>query len=216
MSKIIAYKSPHTGELFEHKKDYDRHLRRIYRDNAWERKMQTMIDEREARWAAFRETISDISQLPQAIIDNQDLFWETAAKQTTDFDICKRAGIYPKLVKFTEFALTYSDSVSNSHSCPKDGVTNWGGYVKDAPRGYPGWHGRISWIVEWPNKYHGHYPGGQLFKGSGIHTGTGGYGGKPGEDLMAHGYGAELFLSDWKGLEKSLFIQALKERRHAR
>lgn len=38
----------------------------------------------------------------------------------------------------------YSDSVSNSHDCPLNGVTNWR-VENDKPRGYPGFKGRI-WI----------------------------------------------------------------------
>ena len=41
--------------------------------------------------------------------------------------------------------LRYNNSVSNSHSAPKNGKTNWGGRHKDVPRGYPGFEGRV-WI----------------------------------------------------------------------
>ena len=36
-------------------------------------------------------------------------------------------------------------SVSNTHDCPIDGVTNWGGRDQNRPFGYPGWEGRV-WI----------------------------------------------------------------------
>jgi hypothetical protein len=41
--------------------------------------------------------------------------------------------------------LTFSESVSNSHNCPINGITNWH-RNKDLPLGYPGWYGR--WTFE--------------------------------------------------------------------
>lgn len=38
----------------------------------------------------------------------------------------------------------HQDLVSNTHSFPLDGVSNWHGH-KDKPRGYPGWTGRV-WL----------------------------------------------------------------------
>ena len=95
------------------------------------------------------------------IIANQDLFWaEAAAGDKHDWSIIgkTRKGVacpVPRLLEFTKFDLRWSDEVSNSHSCPVGGVENWGGRVKmpdgtDAPRGYPGWTGRVDWIVAGP------------------------------------------------------------------
>lgn len=39
--------------------------------------------------------------------------------------------------------VSYSD-VSNSHGCPINGVTNWGGRLENQPRSYPGWSGNIK------------------------------------------------------------------------
>ena len=41
--------------------------------------------------------------------------------------------------------MRYSSCVSNSHSHPHNGVRNWGGQKEGAPRGYPGFDGRV-WI----------------------------------------------------------------------
>jgi hypothetical protein len=51
-----------------------------------------------------------------------------------------------KLCKVVGFAwnLTFGD-VSNSHSCPMNGVTNWCNRDKSCPSNYPGWNGRV-WI----------------------------------------------------------------------
>lgn len=39
--------------------------------------------------------------------------------------------------------LKYADSVSNSHSSPVTGVSNWGGRIEGARRGYSGMEGRV-------------------------------------------------------------------------
>ena len=65
--------------------------------------------------------------------------------------------------------INYSDSISNSHSCPIKGRTNFSrknGIVK----GYPGWAGRI-WIVYKKSR---NVP--IRLNESRIHMGTGGYG----------------------------------------
>jgi hypothetical protein len=219
MPKVMVYKCPHTGRLFEKKNEYDRHLRSLSRDRSYERKEAEKRAALAERWRQFRESITDVAQLPNAIIEHQDLFWYTASLNASfmgDFEVCRKTGIWPKLVEFTEFRLQYSDSVSNSHSCPVDGVTNWGGRVEGAPRGYPGWSGRADWISEWPHKLGGHYPSGQLLKGSRIHTGTGGGGGsimRKNTECQSHGYHIELFLTDWEGLAKTKFVEKLKARK---
>jgi len=110
----------------------------------------------------------------------------------------------------------WNDSVSNSHSCPVGGVTCWSSHeAKDGrPRGYPGWQGRVEWIVAWPKEWDGHYLGGDLFsKGTfrtgrqRAHTGTGGGGGmrfseKHGCYVMSHGYDFRIFAADWPGMAR--------------
>jgi hypothetical protein len=160
--------------------------------------------------------------LPERIIECQDLFLETASRRRwTDFDICRRTSTWPRLVQFIQFRLHFSEGVSNTHSCPVDGVTNWGGQNKGAPRGYPGWSGQINWIVEWPQKLGSEYPGGYMFEGSRIHTGTGGGGHyvvRPYDtDCQVFGYGVEIFGTDWevmyRNYRKDCFVKTLKGER---
>ena len=220
MPRVVAYKCPHTSQVFEFKKDYTNHLRRLSRARQSAKKAQEIKVAREARWTEFRNAITSVDQLPSMIIKHQDLFWETASLTGRDFEICRISGIWPRLVEFTEFNLRFSEHVSNTHTCPVNGVTNWGGHKKDAPRGYPGWSGRICWIVEWPQQYTRHYPGGGLFVGSRINTGTGG----GGHDLVrqnveckSFGYGVEIFGDDWevmyKTYRKNCFVKTLKGER---
>ena len=68
-----------------------------------------------------------------------------------------------------QLELTYHEAVSNSHSCPKTGVRNFGSH-SDKPMSYPGMTGRIWLRYREPPK---------TFMppiGSALHTGTGGYG----------------------------------------
>lgn len=81
-------------------------------------------------------------------------------------------------VEGLSFKLSWSNSVSNSHCCPRNGVRNWGGKETYSdgtakPRGYPGWHGRI-WI-RYSNQFY-IISGSDPLSGSGVHIGTGGYG----------------------------------------
>ncbi len=228
MPKVTAYKCPHTGKLFEEVREYKNYLRRLSRIRNMERKELERQEMLESRMTEFRNSIKSINQLPQMIIDHQDLFWETASNERgwrgNDFDICRKTGIWPKLVEFTEFSLHFSEQVSNSHRCPVGGVTNWGGRVEGAPRGYPGWSGRICWVVEWPHKYGGQYPGGALFENSRINTGTGGGGGsliRQNVECQSFGYGIEIFGTDWEVMyaeyRKTCFINDLKgKHRHVR
>ena len=86
--------------------------------------------------------------------------------------------------------ITYSDCVSNSHSCPRNGVQNWW-QSKDKPLGYPGWWGLIEFdIID--NRYS---IGTRLFKGTRIHLGTGGS-----SNCIKYSYDVKLFEDDWPGL----------------
>lgn len=78
-----------------------------------------------------------------------------------------------KVVGFA-WDIVYSDSVSNTHSCPDDGVTNWGWQrtENNLPCGYPGFSGRV-WI-RFDKSISGF--GSDTFAGSLSHPGTGGAG----------------------------------------
>jgi hypothetical protein len=74
--------------------------------------------------------------------------------------------------------------VSNSHSAPLDGVTNWGGNP-GKPSGYPGWNGRV-----WIRYYNpGLSPSSDAFNSTLTYPGTGGGGayGGPWESIE-HAY----------------------------
>lgn len=57
-------------------------------------------------------------------------------------------------VSFLEISAKYSDCVSNSHGCPVDGITNWGGRIEGAPRNYPGWQGNFKCFAKTYKIFH--------------------------------------------------------------
>ena len=95
-------------------------------------------------------------------------------------------------IQITYLTLTYTN-VSNTHHCPRNGVTNWG-CNNNLPRGYPGWDGRIEFNISHPIRTFG----GDLFRNTGIHLGTGGSGNK-----LMFGYEVKFFDNDWPGLVRN-------------
>ena len=72
------------------------------------------------------------------------------------------------------WTITHKKKVSNSHSAPLDGYSNWGGRDTRGPiRGYPGFEGRV-WIRYATNPDFSSMSG--CFNSTLTHTGTGGSG----------------------------------------
>lgn len=232
MSVITAYKSDTDGKIFEDKVKYQRHLRKLARVRRERQRIEVDANLKDSIWTGLYECEQSIEQWRDMIIANQDLFWAEAAQgDWHDWSIVgkTRRGVacpVPRLLEFTEFRLAWNDSVSNSHSCPVGGVTNFGQSYnrqqgKNLPEGYPGWQGRVEWIVAWPREWDGVYLGGDLFSRGTFqsgrqraHTGTGGGGGmrwseKHGCHVMSHGYDFRIFAADWPGLTRYREKQAM-------
>ncbi len=228
MSQILVWKSDADGKLFEDKTKYTAHLRKLARHRNAQRKLMIAKEAKDAAWAELYEREQSLEDWMQMVIDNQHLFWAEAAEgDPYDWqNVGKKLGRgknagnlpMPRVLQITH-RLQWSDSVSNSHSCPVDGVTNWGGREKlkdgsPAPRGYPGWTGSIEWLVEWPKEFDGIYLGSDLFSrgtfNSGrqrAHTGTGGGGGGHFNKefntwCQRPRYSFSIFASDWPGMAR--------------
>jgi len=222
---ITAYKSVTDGKIFEDKAKYQAHLRKLARHRLAQKRLTIAQAEKDAAWAELYEREQSIDDWCQMVIDNQHLFWAEAAEgdpydwQNVGKKISrgKNAMVMPvpKVLKITH-DLRWDDSVSNSHSCPHNGVTCWSSNeARDGrPRGYPGWGGHIAWLVEWPQEFDGIYLGSDLFSRGTFrtgrqraNTGTGGGGGghfnrefntwcqKPSYDF-------KIFAADWPGLAR--------------
>jgi hypothetical protein len=188
-----AYVCPWTGELYATKRSYVGHLKRLRTERMHKR----------ARYLRHHRKLEDMWNQPDfdSVIRwihlNPEVFWENAKRQGWHSD----GGRWDKVrdtfeVKITSLNLSYSDCISNSHACPHNGVTNWGGRdtFNDGtlrPRGYPGFSGRIElhMPVE-PLSFSS-----DVFRGTRIHTGTGGGGGNGN-----YGYEVKFFLADWPGI----------------
>ncbi len=223
MSQILVWKSDADGKLFEDKNKYTAHLRKLARHRNAQRKLTIAEAEKDAVWAELYEREQSIDDWMQMVIDNQHLFWAEAALgdpydwQNVGKKISRRKDAQvmpmPKVLKITH-RLQWSDSVSNSHSCPVGGVTNWGDRTPGAPRGYPGWQGQIEWLVEWPKEFDYVYLGSDLFSRGSFssgrqraHTGTGGgAGGHFNKEFntwcQRPQYSFSIFASDWPGMAR--------------
>lgn len=224
MSVITAYKSDEDGKIFEDKHKYQLHLRKLARHRLEQRKLQISEAEKDRVWAELYEREQSLEDWTQMVIDNQHLFWaEAAAGNPRDWERVgmklgrgKNAGNLPMPeVLAINMRLQWNDNVSNSHSCPHNGVTNFdrrADYNKGRPTSYPGWSGRIEWVVKWPEEFDGIYIGSNLFARGTFRTGRqrantgtgGGGGGHFNKEFNTYcqkpGYDFKLFAADWPGL----------------
>lgn len=203
MSVITAYKCDHTGKLFEDKAKYQKHIRKVAAQRRRIKQIEKNI-QLEAEWWAdnFWNKVRSLEQLQAAILHHRDVFAANGLAEC--WPRYKRLKATP-IIEFTQFSLRWSDRVSNSHSCPHNGVTNWGGRDKTAPLNYPGWSGRFDYVVQSYKSQEGFYPGSSdMWKKSRIHTGTGGGGGFNQKTFrQSFGFGIELFAADWPAMAEA-------------
>jgi hypothetical protein len=230
MSQITVWKCDQTGKLFEDQTKYKNHLRKLARERNTKRKLMVAEAVADQKWNELYECEQTIEQWKLMVLGNQDMFWAEAARsdphdwaqvgKTSKKVVCP----VPRLLEFERFDVRWNPQVSNSHSCPHNGVQNWGNRDPNAPTSYPGWSGRLDWIVAWPKEWDGVYLGGDLFRGlhgfrSGrqrAYTGTGGGGGmryseKHGCYVQSFGYDFKLFAADWPGMARVVGMQQLEE-----
>jgi len=217
MSVITVWKCDEDGKIFEDKRKYQNHLRKLARVRRTRRRIEIEENLKNAVWNELYKREQSIDEWADMVVEHQDLFWAEAARgDPYDWAIVgkTRKGVVcpvPRLLGFTQFSLRWSDSVSNSHSCPHNGIENFMRH-EDKPTGYPGWTGRAEWMVAWPKEWDGYYLGGDLFAAGTFrtgrqraHTGTGGGGGMRWNEehkchVMTHGYEFKIYAADWPGL----------------
>jgi uncharacterized C2H2 Zn-finger protein len=235
MSQITVWKCDQTGKLFEDQTKYKSHLRKLARERATKRRLTVMEAVANQKWNELYECEQSIEQWRDMVIANQNMFWAEAAKhdpydwrhvgkthgRKKDSVVCP----VPELLEFTQFDVHWNPKVSNSHSCPHNGVTCWSSREAEdgRPQSYPGWNGRVEWIVKWPKEWDGFYLGGDLFSGGTFrtgrqraHTGTGGGGGmryseKHGCHVMSFGYDFRIYAADWPGMARYEGMKQLEQ-----
>lgn len=178
--KIQVRKCGFTGDLFESDQQYLAHLIQL-RKQYKKRRERDKITRNWHNWLQNSQAhVLSVKDLEQWLNDHQHeiLVMSQHLKRTRTQTRGIRLGF-----KFEN--IQWSHCVSNSHSCPRDGVTNWHMH-SHKPRGYPGWQGRIE-ITGW-EKFDGFVS--NLLEIVDIHTGTGGCG----------GYEVRWYASDWPGM----------------
>ena len=220
MSQVLVWKSDTDGKLFEDKAKYQKHLRVLAGQRAQGRRIAKAEAEREAFITRMGATVKSIDELEKFIADNWEWFFANGMKNAL-WKCDKKPKNKHKLVSL-KFDVRWSDAVSNSHSCPRDGVTNWGGDTKlpngsPAPRGYPGWTGNVKFVIDAgmsahkknPYRYDGY--GSDYFEHTPINTGSGGSG-----NGQNYSYGIELFASDFPAMlearEKAIVWNTLTDK----
>ena len=201
MSQILVWKSDADGKLFEDKTKYQLHLRKLAAVRNSERKAAKAAADFDAFLTKMGNTVTSIVELEKFITENFNQFFYNGMKHAL-WKCDRKPTIAHKMAKI-KIDVQWNDHVSNSHSCPRNGVQNFdtrAEYNKGKPTGYPGWKGRIEFVVEAGMSNHKKNPykldsyGGDYFKDTGINTGTGGGNGQ------SYGYDVKLFAADFPAM----------------
>ena len=191
--KIEAFKCVDTGKLFEFEAEYRAHRTRYLRAQAKTRAKEQARAAAIAEVAALKAEVTEVAQLPGWLLRNYAKLMK-ASKTIRALPAGKFAEHPPEILNMQ---LIFSDLVSNSHSAPKSGVTNW--YRDKAlPLGYPGYRGQVTWR---DNKYRSdqHLARSEMLDLIGVHTGTGGGG----------TYECRIYIDDWPNLRQELLFETL-------
>lgn len=183
-----AYRCPFTEALFNTKRQYVTHLKDL-------RKTRMHAMARKARHRRLRDDLNNQPTFEKIIewANNHPEFFFDNAMLHDPFERDSKNYAAKRLefeFKITELSLRWSPHVSNTHDAPYNGVTNWGHYKEDAPTGYPGWQGRISYKMTSINTF-----ASRVLENTGINTGTGGGGGD-----NTYSYGVIFFDNDWPNI----------------
>ena len=193
MSQVLVWKSDEDGMLFEDHLAYLSHLRVLSRARATIRK-HLKIKQDHDQHCLLMGQVKSISELHTFLIDN----WQRYDTKATLVAI--------------KLSVKWYDLLSNTHSCPRSGITNWD-RDKNLSLGYSGWYGRINYVVQTKSR-NSDRPFDQLP----IHTGTGGGSSnyKKNDDTsesVSYSYDVTLWADDFPGLlaehEKSINWVAL-------
>jgi hypothetical protein len=146
-------------------------------------------------------TVTSIEHLEQFIKDN----WKWFAANGAAHNTWRKAPKSDHKLVSVSIDATWRDSVSNTHRCPRGGVTNFSqGFNRreglNLPEGYPGWQGNIKFHIDAGHtdhkvpRRHGGF-GSDYFDGTTVGTGSGGSG-----NGYTYSYGLELFAADFPAM----------------
>lgn len=193
-----AYQCPWTGKIVGTKQTYVKHLREL-RASRMHRRARAKRRQRlgEDLWSqtSFEKIIRWVELHPEWFLDvaQNSAFYEDRVlynRIRSEFSI-----------RITLLDLSWNNHLSNTHSCPHNGVKNWG-REEGKPTGYPGWGGRIEY--ELSHELPGF--GSDIMDGTRINTGTGGS-----TNGLNYGFDVKFFIDDWPGLAKGWVWKTLKD-----
>jgi len=209
MPQIIAWQCANTKKVFVEKDDYTKHLRKLANERRKDKRYADLKTNFYNWLTAEKENIHSVTEIASWVLLNQ--------KKLMDASNALKIGTFTndkyfdddEFIKFMLVDMRYSQSVSNTHSCPHNGVQNWRGDTKlkdgtPAPNGYPGWAGNIKGALSRNKNRMGSYPYDNILKLIRLHTGTGGGGNE------SWGYDCKIFLADWPGLSNQVLFDKLK------
>lgn len=216
MPKIAARKCPKTGRLFATDEEYGKHIvglrKRLNEQRPLKIRRRECLQRRKRLHTEIRndlDSLKDINELENYVKNN---FGRIMLAHNGGGEPVIHALLGELKMEEFDLRLRFYENVSNTHSKPRDGVTNWGGRTEGAPRGYPGFSGDISYTLNF-NPEDSPKTGNLCLSHSGalawagIHTGTGG--GRGPRGIHKYEYGVNIYLSDFDGLQKQYFHDKL-------
>jgi hypothetical protein len=197
MSQVLVWKSDADGKLFEDKKKYQAHLRKL----AAKRRQERKIEEAKRNRVDFLNRmgqVASIDELNQFIKDNWAWFFANGLSRRW-YD-GKRHHDFHEYVEVELTNMRFGNH-GNTHSCPRNGGVQNFMQRDEFPKKYPGWYGRLNIKVKPGNhKYKGQTYmrdgfGSDYFEETGICTGSGG--GGSGEDCKSYSYDVKIWAADF-------------------
>lgn len=200
--QITAWKCETTGKVFEHKVKYQSHLKKLAAERRSQAKHDAFELVQKQTFINMRNTVRSLPEL-KAFIEANWIHFCMNAEINNRWRFIKKSKslIHPELKFFVVKDFRWNDEISNSHSCPIDGVKNWRGdnTMPDgspAPRNYPGWKMSIEYQVVGQENTSTYPYSSEAWQGTGIHTGCGGY-------ASNYYFQCDLFAADWPAMAEA-------------
>lgn len=205
MPKVTCWKCPFTKKIYETRSGYRRHLLKLRKTR------NVACNFKKLRQAAYNvamnalEKARTLEEIEDVVMKHySDMMQYAWGNSPAKLEIAKKI----KMTAFSLARMSYSTKVSNSHSSPRKGKTNWGGYrdKEGIPKGYPGFRGYINYSLWCPKHEEDmRFVDFRRCLGVfGIHTGTGGGRGDEPDGTQKYGYDVKVFVDDFDAIKEHI------------
>lgn len=193
---ITGYQCPWTNKIYKTKKAYLNHLKNLRKDiihkNIRQKIHNKKINELFNK-SSFNEIIDWININPDFLLYNIKYLIHNYDEIRDEF-----------FIEITKLNLCWNDCVSNTHHCPKGGFKNFG-KLSHIPQGYPGWEGKIEFVVSpYINK------GFDILTNLRIFTGTGGSSIDNNTGKTVYNCTVKMFSDDWPNLYNGMLYDMIQ------